>query len=56
MANWEVTLKEIEVYFVRVEAESESEAIEKAMDAIEGAEGKAIHHDDSDGEVDAVES
>tara|TARA_R110002096_G_scaffold100226_1_gene222142 strand:- start:353 stop:523 length:171 start_codon:yes stop_codon:yes gene_type:complete len=55
MSNWNVTLKEIEIYCVGVEAETESEAIEKAFALIETDEGKATHHDNSDGEAEAYE-
>lgn len=55
MAKWEVTIEETEKYTITVEADSESEAIELGQDAIETELGKAIHHDDSDGDINAFE-
>ena len=51
MPKYDVTLKEIEIYRVEgVEADSEFEAYEKALEKIESDQGKQEHHEESDGE------
>lgn len=55
MRNFEVIIREIEIYTVDVEADSEEEAIYKAYEAIETDEGRRKHHDDSFSEEEAFE-
>lgn len=49
MPKYEVQLKDIEIYRVEVDADSEDDAIDKAWEAIESEEGKMNYHEDSDG-------
>ena len=53
--KFEVTIKEIEIYEMEVEAEDKDAAIEQAWEMIDTEEGKAKYHNDSDGESSAVE-
>ena len=56
MAKYQVTIKRIETYVIdSVEADSESEAINKADEMLDSEESKAAHHFDSDGECSGVE-
>ena len=55
MPTYEVILKDIEIYEMQVEADSESEAYDKAFELIDTEEGKAEYHSDSDGECEAIE-
>lgn len=55
MSKWEVKITESEIYVVTVDADTEDEAHELALDAIESDEGKASHHNDSDGNIEAYE-
>lgn len=56
MPKYEVVLKEIEVYVVRVEADSEESAIDKAWDEITDCEEhKFKYHNDSEAESKAYE-
>jgi len=55
MPKYEVTLKEIEIYVVNVEAESEKEAKNKAWEILE-ENGRDKYHNDSDGEAEITDS
>ncbi len=55
MAVYEVTLKEIEIYLVKVEADDELSAKNAAWLELENAENKHNYHHDSDSESDACE-
>ena len=55
MAVYEVTLKEIEVYLVKVEADDELSAINAAWLELGNAENKHNYHHDSDSESGAYE-
>ena len=55
MNKYEVTLKEIEIYVINVEAESEYEAKVKARQILE-ENGKDKYHNDSDGEAEITDS
>lgn len=54
--KYEVTIREIEIYTVPVEADSIAEAKDKAWDLLtDNNENKAKYHNDSDGESEAIE-
>jgi len=54
MKNYEVTITDSEIYVVLVEADTENEAFEEALDRME-KEGKDNFHHDSDGDYQAYE-
>lgn len=50
MSKYHVILKEIEIYTIEVDAETEEEACDIAWDLLtDSEENKAQYHDDSDG-------
>ena len=51
-----MTLREIEVYVLKIEADDKEEALEKAYKEIETEEGKNTYHNDSDGESTVYEA
>lgn len=53
-----IQLKEIEIYNIGIEAESEEEAMDIAMEKFEalGERGKMEYHDDSDGSVQCIDN
>lgn len=52
MPKFEVTVKEIEIYILEVEADSEDLAREKAYIILDGEDAdKAVYHNDSDSEA-----
>lgn len=55
MPKYEVTLKEIEIYTLEVEAKSLDDAIEKAWNEIQEYDGKDKYHNMSDGSATATE-
>jgi hypothetical protein len=55
MPKYEVKLKDIEIYVIKVRADNKDSAIDKAWEMICTEKGKAEHHYDSDGESDATE-
>jgi len=55
MPKYEVTLKEIEIYVVNVEAEDEDEAVTKAWVTLH-EQGKNSFYSDSDSEAIVVDS
>ena len=56
MAKFEVTVKEIEIYvFDEIEADNEMEAREKSYELLNTKGIKEDHHNDSDGEIIAIE-
>ena len=48
MPKYEVTLKEIEIYVITIEACDHDEAIRKAWDMLDSEESKQNYHHDSD--------
>ena len=52
--KYEVTLKEIEIYVVNVEADSEEEAKQEAWATLE-ENGRSSFHTDSDGEAEITD-
>lgn len=56
MPKYEVILKEIEIYNIEIEAETEVEACNQAWELLtESESNKAKYHNDSDGESSASE-
>jgi hypothetical protein len=55
MPKYEVKLKDIEIYVIKVRADDKDNAIDKAWEMICTEDGKSEHHYDSDGEGDATE-
>lgn len=56
MPKFEVTLREIEIYFIEeIDADSEEDAVEKAYELISDEKGRQTYHDDSDSEPEACE-
>lgn len=56
MPKYEIKLIEKEIYrFDSIEAETEEEAIDKAIELISTEEGKNDHHHDSDGDFEVYE-
>lgn len=56
MPKYEVTIREIEIYVVPVEAENEDQASEIAWEMItENEDSKYKYHNDSDGETEVEE-
>ena len=53
--KFEVELKEIEIYRMEVDADTEEEAIDKAYELIDTEAGKQIYHNDSDGASEVTE-
>jgi len=53
MSEYQVTIKQTEVYIINVEAETEKEANDKALELLEGEKFK--YHDDSEVSTDAEE-
>lgn len=53
--EYEVTLKEIEIYVVTVEAANEEEARNAAWEKLTEDGNKYKYHHDSDGESEAIE-
>ena len=55
--KYEVRLVEKEIYVIDdIEADTASDAIDKAYELISTEEGKAMHHSDSDGDYDVIEN
>ena len=55
MPKYEVILKEIEIYVVEIEAETEEEALDKAWDTVMTKEGKLNYYHESDGDSEVHE-
>jgi len=55
MAKYTLRITESEIYVVTVEAKTESEAFELAINKISTESGKQQHHDDSDGDYEVIE-
>lgn len=55
MTKYTLRITESEIYSVTVDAETEGEAFELAIDKISTDAGKAQHHDDSDGDYEVIE-
>jgi len=53
--KYEIILKEIEVYVLDIEADSEDEALQMAYSKIDSEDGRANYHHDSDGEYEIFE-
>ena len=55
MSNWQITVKQVEEYYLEVEAETREEANEKAWELLETEQGKAKYHHDSDATIESFE-